>query len=74
MVTLWKCMVQPKLDYCSQLWTPSDQEAINSIESVQANFLSKVAGTDQLNHWERLKLLPLYSQERRRERYMIIFL
>ena len=36
--------------------------------------MSKVAGTDRLNHWERLKLLHLYSQERHRERYMIIFL
>ena len=74
MVTLWKCMIQPKLDYCSQLWSPSDQESINSIESVQINFLSRVAGTAHLNHWERLNLLHLYSQERRRERYMVIFL
>ena len=54
--------------------SPSDQEYIKSIESVRVNFLSKVAGTEHINHWERLKLLHLYSQERRRERYMIIFL
>ena len=74
MVTLWKCLIQPKLDYCSQLWTPDDQESINSIEKVQKHFLSKVSGTENLNHWERLKLLHLYSQERRRERYVMIFL
>ena len=74
MVTLWKCLIQPKLDYCSQLWTPDDQESINLIESVQHHFVSKVAGTDHLNHWERLHLLHLYSQERRRERYVVIFL
>jgi hypothetical protein len=27
-----------------------------------------------LNYWEKLEKLRLYSQERRRERYMIIFL
>ena len=31
MMTLWKCLIQPKLDYCSQLWTPDDQESINLI-------------------------------------------
>ena len=27
-----------------------------------------------VDYWERLKMLRLYSQERRRERYMVIFL
>ena len=74
MVTLWKSIIQPKLDYCSQLWTPDDQDSINTIESVQEHFLSKVAGTENFNHWERLKFLHLYSQKRRRERYVMIFL
>ena len=74
MVTLWKSIIQPRLDYCSQLWTPDDQESINSIESVQKNFLSRITGTETMNHRERLKFLHLYSQERRRERYVVIFL
>ena len=24
MVMIWKCLVQPKLDYCSQLWSPNN--------------------------------------------------
>ena len=72
MLTLWKCIIQPKLDYCSQLWSPSDQDSINVIENVQEHFLSKVAETSALNHWERLNYLKMYSQERRRERYMVI--
>jgi hypothetical protein len=36
--------------------------------------MSKVAGLEVLDHWDRLKKLHLYSQERRRERYMILFL
>ena len=35
MLTLWKSSIQPKLDYCSQLWSPADQTSINKIESVQ---------------------------------------
>ena len=74
MKTIWKTLVQPKLDYCSQLWSPGDQESINKIESVQRYFTSKVVDLEGVDYWERLKFLKIYSQERRRERYMIIFL
>ena len=38
------------------------------------NFTSKIDGCKDLNYWERLHQLKLYSQERRRERYQLIFL
>ena len=44
------------------------------IEMVQRNFISKVAGLQGMDHWARLKSLHLYSLERRRERYMIVFI
>ena len=76
MITLLKSLVQPKLDYCSQLWSPSDQLSINKLESVQHNLVDRIrdyrlAG---LSYWEKLQELRLYSQERRRERYQVIFL
>ena len=76
MLTLLKSLVQPKLDYCSQLWSPADQLSINKLESVQQNLVSRIKDSklDSLNYWEKLKELRLYSQQRRRERYMIIFL
>ena len=74
MRTIWKSLVQPKLDYCSQFWSPGDQESINRLESVQRHFLSQVPSLNDLNYWDQLKRFQAYSQERRRERYMIIFL
>ena len=74
MLTIWKSLVQSKLDYTSQLWSPCDQASISRLESVARNFTAKVEGMDGLDYWERLKSLHLYSQERRRERYRIIFL
>ena len=76
MLTLLRSLVQPRLDYCSQLWSPSDQGSINRLEAVQHNFVSRIWDPvlEQLDYWERLKLLRLYSQERRRERYMVCFL
>ena len=74
MKTIWNSLVQPKLDYCSQFWSPSDQDSINRIESVQKHFLSKLEGLSCKDYWEKLKICKIYSQERRRERYMVIFL
>ena len=74
MKTIWKSIIQPRLDYCSQLWSPDDQQSINFIEAVQHHFLAKVSGLENMNHWERLSRMSLYSQERRRERYMVIFI
>ena len=69
-----RCTIQSKLDYCSQLWSPNDQGSIARLESVARNFSSQIAGMEGKDYWERLKSLQLYSQERRRERYQIIFL
>ena len=74
MLTIWKSLVQSKLDYTSQLWSPSDQASISSLESVDRHFTGQIQGMENLDYWERLQSLHLYSQERRRERYCIIFL
>ena len=76
MLTLHRSLIQPRLDYCSQLWSPRDQASINRLESVQRQFLSQIRDDSLvgLNYWERLSHLRVYSQERRRERYQICFL
>ena len=76
MMVLLKSLVQPHLDYCSQLWCPSSQGHINGLENVQKSVVKKIwdRGLSSLNYWEQLQYLRLYSQERRRERYMMIFI
>ena len=76
MLTLMKSLVQPKLDYCSQLWSPSDQGSINKLELIQKNLVDRIRCPRLvgLNYWDKLQELHLYSQERRRERYQVIFL
>ena len=76
MLTLLKSLVQPKLDYCSQLWSTSDQSSINKLDSVQKNLVDRIKDNQLtgLSYWEKLGHLKLYSQERRRERYQVIFL
>ena len=31
MLTIWKSLIQSKLDYCSQLWSPPDQSSISTV-------------------------------------------
>ena len=76
MIQILKSLVQPHLDYCSQLWSPSSQSLINKLEAVQKSLVMKIQDKDleHLNYWEKLSVLRLFSQERRRERYQIIFI
>ena len=74
LITLWKSLVAPKLDYCCQLWSPNKPGQITSIESIQSNFLKKVQGLSGLDYWEQLRSLNMYSLQRRRERYICIYI
>ena len=73
MLTLWKSIIRPKLDYCSQLWNPTATGLIQSLEQVQKRFIRCITGMGDMNYWQQLKYLDLYSLERRRERYIIIY-
>ena len=43
-----------------------------SLEAVQRSFTAKINSLYDLNYWDRLKKLRLYSLQRRRERFCII--
>ena len=73
MLTLWKILVLPHHDYCSQLWSPTNVSNIQKLEMIQRTFVKKIDGMYQLTYWEQLKQLGLYSLERRRERYRILY-
>ena len=73
MIILFKSLVLPILEYCCQLWSPDKLGLMRKLESVQRNFTSKISGLGHLNYWERLSRLNMYSLERRRDRYTIIY-
>ena len=56
MLTLLRSMIQPRLDYCSQLWSPRDQHSINRLEQVQRQFISQIRASHLrgLDYWEKL--------------------
>ena len=73
MLPLLKTLIIPILEYCSVLTAPYKQEEISRIEGIQRHFTSKIEGLNHATYHERLQILNLYSLERRRERYMIIY-
>ena len=73
MLTLYKATILPLLEYACQLWSPNTAGLIRMLEGVQRTFTARIAGLANLNYWERLKRLALYSLERRRERYAVLY-
>ena len=75
-IPVYRAIVLSKIDYCSVLWGPTNLADIRKLEKVQADFTYRLLykkDEDKLNYWERLKILRLYSIERRFERYCAIF-
>jgi hypothetical protein len=72
MLQLFKSLVRSRVEYCCPLWNPLNVTDIQTIEDIQRHFTRHIAGTGDLNYWERLSVLNLQSLQRRRERYMII--
>ena len=73
MLTLWKSRVIPILEYCSILWNPERASDIQAIELLQRAFLRKIKGSYHLSYWEILDKFCVYSLQRRREWYQIIY-
>ena len=79
MLVLHKALILSKLDYCSILWSPQKLCLMRKLEKIQADFTRKLNGARdeqgcRQDYWERLRLLKLFSIERRHERYSIIYI
>ena len=57
-----------------QLWSPFQVKSINALERVQRVFTKHIDGMHNLSYAERLKSLGIYSLQRRRDRYMAIYM
>ena len=73
MLTLFKSLVLSRLDYASQLWSPYLLKHIYLTEKVQRAFTKHITGMRDFSYSKRLEILKLYSLQRRRERYSIIY-
>ena len=75
MIQLWKSLIRPHIDYCSQLWSPTNQPGpMKELEEPLKAYTKKIKGCWNLNYWERLEKLNITSIQRRHERYRAIYL
>ena len=75
MITIWNAQVRPILDYCSPLWSPRpwNYKDIDLLEETQRAFTRYIKDMKDLDYAQRLKVLKLYSIQRRHERYKVIY-
>ena len=73
-LTLYKTLVRPKLEYGCVVWHPHLISDIAKLESVQRTMTSRIQDMQNYNYWERLEQLDLFSMQRRRERYICIMM
>ncbi|KAK3876450.1 hypothetical protein Pcinc_018781 [Petrolisthes cinctipes] len=48
MLTLWRALIQPKLDYCCQLWSAHKAVDIQALESVQRAYTRQIRGLEDV--------------------------
>lgn len=69
---LYKSMIRPVLDYCSQIWYPVLRRDIVLIEKVQHKVTKLIDSVKHLSYEQRLQKLQLFTLETRRLRYDLI--
>ena len=74
MMCLFKSLVIPIMDYGSIIWNPSKRKDIEAIEKIQRNFTKRLNNLSEYSYYDRLKHLKIYSMERRRQRYEILYI
>ena len=70
---MFNTLAQPHADYCSQLWAPGEGGELEKLEGLSRTFTSKIPSVKHMNYWDRLVNLKMNSQQRRIERYKIIY-
>ena len=74
MKKMWKTYIQGMIDFGSQVWCPVATTQISNLESVLRHLTERINGLEDLDYWSRLSNLRMYSQQRRFERYRVIYI
>ena len=70
---MFKALVLCRIEYACQLWKLYHKKDILLIENIQRLFTRHIKDVAHLDYKDRLSALRLYSLQRRRERYLMIY-
>ena len=73
MKTMFKTLIVPHIDYCSQLWMPIQATQVKAVEKLQKDFINRIPALRELDYWQQLDTLQMLSLQRRLERYRILY-
>ena len=73
MQLMWKQLIQGHIDYCSQLYQPLQSGNLQRLENLRKAYTKIIPEFRLINYWERIEKLKINSQQRRLERYRIIY-
>ena len=68
MLSLYKSLVRPHVEYCVSAWSPRYIKDKDTLERIQHKFTRLIPGMQKLSYMERLAKLNLWSLEERRNR------
>ena len=51
---MWKTLVQGHIDYCSQLYFPSQSRDLQQLEELQKTYTKKIPEVQNMDYWSRL--------------------
>ena len=67
-------LVRPHMDYCAQLWAPSEGPLLDKLEKLIYDFSKLMPEVRHMSYEDRLKELKIQSAQRRYERYDILYI
>ena len=73
MLAQWKSTSNSSIRVLQSVMVSKKVGLIQQLELLQRIYIRKISGIGSLSYHEQLKILKLYSLERRRERYRIIY-
>ena len=71
-VTLYKSLILPHLEYCVQFWSPSLKKDIDRLERVQARATKLIPEIRHMSYENRLKILGMHTLKSRRIRFDLV--